>query len=59
MVTNEKLIIDVLAEVAERSPANLHLVAQLLGCEPCPKCDYKKEFCRCKETQSLSWREKV
>ena len=47
METQDHVAVMVLAHVAARAPHALRLTAQLFGCAPCPKCDYRKEFCRC------------
>ena len=43
----EALIVIGLARVAASNPGALRLAVQLLGAPACPKCDFRKEFCRC------------
>lgn len=36
---------------AGASEMGIRLAAQLTGFEPCPVCDFKKDFCRCPERE--------
>jgi hypothetical protein len=40
-----------MSRVAAINPEALRLTAQILGVPPCPVCDFRKEYCRCKEKQ--------
>ena len=47
MTAEDRVVATILAKVAVTNPSALRLAAQLLGVEPCPRCDYRKNKCRC------------
>lgn len=39
----------VMAHVAINAPHAVRLTAQMLGTQPCPRCDYIMQHCRCEK----------
>ncbi len=37
----------VMAQVVASAPRAVLMTARLLGCQPCPRCDYIMQHCRC------------
>jgi hypothetical protein len=46
------MIARTLAKVAAEASHALPLALQLFCCEPCPRCDYIKRYCRCQDDDS-------
>jgi hypothetical protein len=49
IAAEEVLIVIGLSRIATCNPYALRLAAQFMGVPPCPVCDFRKKFCRCKE----------